>query len=165
MRSNTLVATAVIASILSGCASTPRSFAENKYQLNDTQVCRTAFAADAQEWSAKDTDEVRYEVQRRRLDKAQCDALVSQQNTNIATGVVAVAGIALLAAAVARSGGGGSTPDYYQRPTARAPEPRYEPDSAWDRFRDGSWHCRARHGGQLVHNSNCVGKAKFDNWP
>jgi hypothetical protein len=152
MRKMQFIAAILIGSLLTGCASTPQNFAENAGRMSDEKVCRTAFSADSDEWSAPDANMVRSELVRRNLDRPGCEALVSAQNANIAKGVVAVVGIALLARAACRDGGCGNS---YSSNS----------DYSWDRFSNGTWRCRATHGGRFVPSSNCAGQAKVDNWP
>jgi len=150
MRASVLLISVAIA--VSGCATSPASFRNNKYTIGDTRLCRT-FASAQEGDDAQFLSDVADEVARRGLGVEACGQLV--RNQNIGVGVAAVVGAVLVAAARKGGGGGGAAGD-----------------SQWDwdlynnAYGQPTWSCRGVQTGQFAELWHCNGLVKTDyRWP
>lgn len=158
------ITTALIASLLSGCALSPAEFREKRYEVSDTRLCTTlrnaTSAAVANGEDSYFEFQVRAEVERRGLDDESCARL--ERNQAIAIGVGVLAGAAL----VASSRGGGAVAGGATGYASTA----YDYDWEWDQFYNQNrflvWACRGVQTGQFAEQYRCAGKLQTDwKWP
>lgn len=153
-----LVAVAVA---LTGCATTPAQFAAQRQRMSNPDVCKAVVDARAGNdltYMSDTYDEAR----KRGLTVAECEAYVAKARSDLATGVAAVALIAL--AVVAASKGSGTTAGNSYASTAT--DYQWE----WDEFYNDKWQlvwaCRGVQTGQFADQSRCQYKLKVDTtWP
>lgn len=138
---------------LAGCAVSPERFRKERYNLSNTQVCRTALSDGVGKDASFATD-VWQEVQRRGLTGQDCRALINEQNAGI--GVAALLGVAIIAAS--RGGGGeGYAPNY---------DTEWDWDQFYNEYRQLVWACRGVQTGQFAETYRCSGKWQTDaRWP
>lgn len=177
MKANRLVAASLLLAMLAGCATTRNNFYSDPTAVGDGQICRTlqgeSVTADPQFQQA-----LRTELRLRGVSEADCSAIV--QNENVAIGVGAILGAAIIAAA-ANSGGHGHHGGHYGSdtyidigiavPPASASVPVYADGQwDWDQYQNTAgalvWGCRGVQTRQLVHPDQCAGKDMSDKrWP
>lgn len=145
----------LIASLAAGCATTPADFDRVRYTISDTNLCRT-YANAHGDFLTK----VEEEVERRHLSSSDCQTLINKQN--LAIGVGAILGAALVAAA-RRGGGGGGT---YTPPPTRATDYDWDWDEFYNANRQLVWACRGVQTGEFAEQWHCNGTPQTDwRWP
>lgn len=183
MKANRLVAGILLVAMLTGCATTQNSFYSDPTAVGDGQICRT-LAGESVQADPQFQQALRTELRLRGVNEADCSAIV--QNQNVAIGVGAILGAAIIAAAASSdndSGGHGhghhgrrySSETYIDLgiviPPASATVPVYADGQwDWDQYQNASgalvWGCRGVQSRQLVHPDQCTGKEMIDQrWP
>ena len=177
MKANRLVAATLLLAMLAGCATTRNNFYADPTAVGDGQICRTlqgeSVAADPRFEQALIT-----ELRLRGVSEADCSAIV--QNENVAIGVGAILGAAVIAAAANSDSHGHHGRRYGSEtfididiavPPASAAVPVYADGQwDWDQYQNASgalvWGCRGLQTRQLVHPDQCTGKEMSDKrWP
>lgn len=98
----TIAATAVLAVVLSACATSPKSFYDNPAKQDVTALCRSVIETK----DAKFQRDVAAELTRRGMTLEGCQAKINQQNTAI-TAIALVGAVAAVGVIAANGGGGG----------------------------------------------------------
>ena len=151
-----------ISLVVSGCASTQYGFMTNTSNLDDLDVCQNYvkdFEKIQQRHENDDESERIYlntlllEVNKRGLSPSYCANIVSERDSEVVDGVVAVGALLVFIALAVAAGGGGSSQGY-----------------AWDQFYDEHynliWRCRDKSNGEFAYDSHCSGLTKSDStWP
>lgn len=111
-----LIALALSATLLSGCAASQKAFYADTQSVKNTQLCRTAFDAFQKEGNSQYVQDLVAEARQRGLDDEQCRGLVNTENTVLVAALVGatVAGVAIACrkGCAAPSGGGAYRPNY-----------------------------------------------------
>lgn len=183
MRPNKAITITVLAALLAGCATSRNSFYSDPTAVGDGQICRT-LAGESVKADPEFQHALRTELRMRGVNEADCSAIV--QNQNVAIGVGAILGAAIVAAAASSDSDGhhGHRGHHGRRhgsdtfidigivvPPAGAVVPVYaDAQWDWDQYQNQAgalvWGCRGVQTRQLVHPDQCSGKDMIDlRWP
>lgn len=177
MKANKAITITVLAALLAGCATSRNTFYSDPAAVGDGQICRT-LAGESVRADPEFQHALRTELRMRGVNEADCGAIVQDQN--VAIGVGAILGAAIVAAAASSDGHGhhgrhhGS--DTYIDigivvPPAAATVPVFaDGEWDWDQYQNTAgalvWGCRGVQTRQLVHPDQCNGKEMSDRrWP
>jgi hypothetical protein len=157
------IASALIATMLAGCAVSPTDFQAKRYEIGDTRLCKTWKSA-AASGDVAFQNNVGEEVFRRGLNAGRCAQLEREQAVAIGAGILL--GAAVIAAARNGGVGGGAVAGG----GAGYASTTYDYDWEWDQFYNQNralvWACRGIQTGQFAEQQHCAGKMMTDwKWP
>lgn len=174
MKANRWIAGTLLVVMLSGCATSRNSFYSDPMAVGDGQICRTLTSEEALADPAFQQD-LRTELRMRGVNEADCGSIV--QNENVAIGVGAVLGAAIVAAA-ASSGSGDHDHHHGRSHHGRESYIDIEIDippapvemGGWDQYQNTTgvlvWGCRGLQTKRLLDPARCSGQDMNDErWP
>lgn len=185
MKANKLVAATLLMAMLTGCATSRNSFYSDPMAVGDGQICRT-LAGEEVKADPQFENALRTELRLRGVNEADCASIVGKEN--VAIGVGAVIGAAIIAAAV--SSDDDDNDHHHHRRSRRHSETYVDIDIAvpaaaavavvaaspadsqwdWDQYRNSAgslvWGCRGVQTRLLADPAKCTGLDMTDaRWP